>query len=170
MEVACEDGVPRRPCGVTASISTSKLHAISTLSDLRGGLTDEHCITAVKRLGGLNMRERGVRRVESDLRKAFEMDKHMQATDRVMSTIAKLEAFLDENMIRDSFKPDGQWQESFGRLVSNLRVRGMQPASFCETKSFCERIPVQFRFEGKDDTDADEVQAIIFVIVQKLEA
>ena len=56
IEVACEDGVPRRPCGVTELISSSNMHAITTLSGNSGTLTEEQCIAALKKIGGIELR------------------------------------------------------------------------------------------------------------------
>ena len=100
-------------------------------------------------------------RVE-DVRKTFKMDRNMRATDRVL-TIAKLEAFLDESMLRDTFKPNGKWIESAGRMVAKLMLRGMQPTSFRE------RVAAQLRFEGKDE-NLDEVQSMMLDIAQKVDA
>lgn len=53
------------------------------------------------------MSEVDARRVEFDLRKTLKMDKNMQAIDRVMKNrIPRLETFLDENILRDSFKTE----------------------------------------------------------------
>lgn len=88
----------------------------------------------------------------------------MQATDRVLSTIPKPEAFLGENCA-DTFKPKGQWQESVGRLESNLlMIRGMKSTPFFES------VMVQLRFEGKEKTNPDGVQAMMLVIAQKVDA
>lgn len=97
MQVACEDGVPRGPSGVTGLISPSNLHAMSTLSGQRRRqrmvLSDQVCVSALRKLGGLDLSAIDVRRVKCGLRKILKMNKTMLAVDHVVSTIAKLEAF-----------------------------------------------------------------------------
>lgn len=104
MGVACKDSVSRRPCEATELISWSNVHAISTLSGQRAVLTEEHCIAALKSLTGLELRDIDARRVGSDLRETLETDKHMQATNQILSTSGKFKAFLDESMLRHNFK------------------------------------------------------------------
>lgn len=110
------------------------------------------------------MREIDAQRMESDLRKTLGMDTNMPATDRVLSTIAILEVLVDESMLRDIFKPDGQWQDPAGRIVSRLMVKGMQLTTFRE------RVTAQLRFEGRNDTNPDEVQAMMLDIARKADA
>lgn len=50
------------------------------------------------------------------------MDQNMQVTDRVLSTISKLETLLEESVVQFTFKPDVQWQESVRRMVSKLML------------------------------------------------
>lgn len=48
----------------------------------------------------------------------------MLAMNRVTSTIAKLDNFLDESMLHDTLKPDGEWKNSEARMIFNLMMRG----------------------------------------------
>lgn len=98
-----------RPCRVTDLISPSKLYATSTLSRQRGSAVE--------------MRKINSRRVESDLSKTLKMEKSMQATDRMLTTIAKLEALLEGNLFQGTFKPEGEWNESVRQVVFYLMVR-----------------------------------------------
>ena len=148
---------------VTTLISSSNMHAITTLSGHSETLTEEQCIAAQKKTGGIELREIDARRLESDLRKTLKMDRNMRATDRVLTTIVMLEAFLDKSMLRDIFETNGRWVESAGRMVAKVMLRGIQPTSFRE------RVTAQLRFEGKDE-NLDEVQAMMLDVAQRVDA
>lgn len=85
----------------------------------------------------------------------------MLAVDRVMSTIA--EKFSDENMLRDSWKLDGEWKESVAGTISNLMMRGIQRLSFREM------VVAQMRFEWKgENSPPEEMQGMMRLIAQKI--
>lgn len=89
-----------------------------------GVFTEEQCIAALKKIGGRPKRESGL--IEEDVK----MGKNMRATNRVLTTMAKLLPFLDESMLRNGLEANGTGQESAGRVIARIVVRGMQPTSF----------------------------------------
>lgn len=88
----------------------------------------------------------------------------MHATDHVLPTTANIVAFVDESMLRDTFKTNGKWHDSAGRMLARLMVKRMQ------LMSFRERVAAQLHFEGKDESSPIEVQAMVLNIAQKADA
>lgn len=48
-------------------------------------------------------------------------------------------------------------------MISNLMIRGTQPTSFCE------RVPAQLQFEGKDEIEPQEVQGTMLLIAHEVD-
>lgn len=65
-----------------------------------------HSLTKLR--GALDWSEMDTMEVESDSRESLKTDEPMLVVDGVLTTVAMLEAFSDENMLRGTLKPDGR--------------------------------------------------------------
>lgn len=86
------------------------------------------------------------REVESGLREILQMDETMLVVDGASTTIARLEAYWDEGMMRHF--------EVRGEVASFNGAAWFQPtgAGGCNPCLFRGRVAAQLRFEGKDET------------------
>ena len=89
------------------------------------------------------------------------MEPGLHIIDRCTDSFFRLEQYLDDHQLRQTFKPEGKWGRRVGKVVSEWMVKGIRP------NAFQGRVRSALKFED-DHESPDKVQRVILKIASEI--
>ena len=98
-------------------------NTVSTLYYQGEALSEERMMQGLRKLARIEKEEtKNPRRIENDFKRILTMDSSLRVMDRITEVPCNPEEYLDENLLRERYKPSGRWSNAIGRVGGEWMV------------------------------------------------